>query len=224
MSPTTLRAVFGSCLTLGFADLAWLDLNAARMGKEISSPRLMVVEPALSAEPPAVMVRPAPTPAATAPTPAATAVTAPTPAATAATPAATGEPLPAGTPASATKQDDPVTSCTVQFERSLSVLPPDQAANLAPIAQALKENPRAVARIGGHADRLAWKGNRGDNMTLSENRALAVARALGKLGIAPDRIRRDAFGDSRPVDDRATEDAYRRNRRVEVRVEFTGDR
>ena len=221
MSPAALRAVFGSCLTLGFADLAWLDLNAAKMGKEIASPPLMVVEPALSAEPPPVMVRPSPQlvatpPAAATPSPppaltAPTAVTAPTPA---------SEPQPAGP----TKQDESATSWIVQFERSLAVLQPDQEANLAGIARVMKDNPRAVARIFGHADRVAWKGNRGDNMTLSENRALAVGRALGKLGIAPDRIRRAAFGDTRPVDDRATEDAYRRNRRVEVRVDLTGDR
>jgi outer membrane protein OmpA-like peptidoglycan-associated protein len=217
MSPTALRAVFGSCLTLGFADLAWLDLNAARMGKEISSQPLMVVESAPAAEPPAVMVRPPPPPA-TAPAPA----TPPTPAA-GPTAHSTSEPHAAGIPAGATKPDEP-TSCMVQFERSLSVLHADEAAKLTVIAKSMKDNPRAVARIGGHADRLAWKGNRGDNMTLSEDRALAVARALAKLGIPPDRIQRAAFGDSRPVDDRATEDAYRRNRRVEVRIEFTGDR
>jgi outer membrane protein OmpA-like peptidoglycan-associated protein len=212
MSPTALRALFGSCLTLGFADLAWLDLNAARMGKEIASPPLMVVQPVLSAEPPPVMVRPAPV-AANAPPPAATPA-----------PARATEPFAPGGSATATKQDDPVTNHIVQFERSLSVLQPDQEANLTAIARVMKDNPRAIARIGGHADRLAWKANRGDNMTLSENRALAVARALGKLGIAPDRIRRVAFGDTRPADDRATEDAYRRNRRVEVRIDLTGDR
>jgi outer membrane protein OmpA-like peptidoglycan-associated protein len=221
-SATALRAVFGSCLTLGFADLAWLDLNAARMGKEMSSPALMVVESAPSAEPPAVMVRPVPTPAI-----APTAVHAPAPptTSTAAGPTAanTSEPRAAGTPAGATKQDEPI-SCIVQFERSLSVLPTDEAAKLTVIARSMKDNPRAIARIGGHADRLAWKGNRGDNMQLSEDRAVAVARALTKLGIPSDRIQRAAFGDTRPVDDRATEDAYRRNRRVEVRIEFTGDR
>jgi peptidoglycan-associated lipoprotein len=207
MSPAALRAVFGSCLTLGFADLAWLDMNAARWGTETSPPPVVLVEKAPAVELPAVMVRPAAPP-----------ITEPAP-----TAATASEPLPAAAPLGPTKQGDSVTSCTVQFDRSLSILHPDQAANLTVIAQAVKENPRAVVRIGGHADRLAWKANRGNNLSLSEDRSLAVARALGKLGVAPDRIRRAAFGDTRPVDDRSTEDAHRRNRRVEVRVDLTGD-
>jgi peptidoglycan-associated lipoprotein len=207
MSPAALRAVFGSCLTLGFADLAWLDMNAARWGTETSPPPVVLVEKAPAVELPAVMVRPAATPQ---PEPAPAAATA-------------SEPLPAAAPLGPTKQGDAVTSCTVQFDRSLSILHADQAANLTVIAQAVKENPRAVVRIGGHADRLAWKANRGNNLSLSEDRSLAVARALGKLGVPPDRIRRAAFGDTRPVDDRSTEDAHRRNRRVEVRVDLTGD-
>jgi chemotaxis protein MotB len=110
----------------------------------------------------------------------------------------------------------------IQFDRSLSVLRSDQAPNLAAIADAVRKDARAIVQIGGHADRLAWKGNRGNNLTLSEDRAVAVARALSKLGVPSDRVRRAAFGDTRPIDERTTEEAYRRNRRVEVRIELRG--
>jgi outer membrane protein OmpA-like peptidoglycan-associated protein len=113
-------------------------------------------------------------------------------------------------------------SWMIQFDRSLSVLRSDQAPNLAAIADAVRKDARAIVQIGGHADRLAWKGNRGNNLTLSEDRAVAVARALSKLGVPSDRVRRAAFGDTRPIDERTTEEAYRRNRRVEVRIELRG--
>ena len=78
-------------------------------------------------------------------------------------------------------------------------------------------------RVAGHADRVAWKGHRGDNLTLSDARARAVVIALTRLGVAPNSIRRTAFGDTKPLDARASEDAYRLNRRVEVSVEWRGD-
>jgi outer membrane protein OmpA-like peptidoglycan-associated protein len=205
MSPAVLRTVFASCLTLGLVDLAWLDANAARWTNDGKWELLTRPQPSVSAELPRVIVREEPRAAAT----------------TEAVPAA-----PAATAGSRPIEPEPeqVTSCTIQFERSLSVLPPDQAANLVVIAEAMKTDPRATARIFGHADRMGWKGNRGDNFTLSENRALAVARALGKLGIPADRIKRAAFGDTHPIDERSTEDAYRRNRRVEVRIDPPGGR
>jgi outer membrane protein OmpA-like peptidoglycan-associated protein len=131
------------------------------------------------------------------------------------------EGAPSAAPASAEKREQ-VTSWIIQFDRSLSVLRSDQAPNLADIADLVRSDARAVVQIGGHADRLAWKGNRGNNLSLSEDRAVAVARALSKLGVPPDRIRRVAFGDTRPIDERTTEDAYRRNRRVEVRILLGG--
>jgi outer membrane protein OmpA-like peptidoglycan-associated protein len=207
MSPAVLRAIFGSCLSLGLVDLAWLDSNAARLKTDGNWELLTRPAPAA----------PAPTPApAPAPPPKVVAREEPPPVVT----REIARPQPEDPPVKV----EPATSCTVQFERSASAIPPGQLANLAPIAQAIKNDPRVIARITGHADRMLWKGNRGSNLSLSDDRALAVARALGQLGVPPDRIKRAALGDTRPVDDRATEDAYRRNRRVEVRIETTGER
>jgi outer membrane protein OmpA-like peptidoglycan-associated protein len=197
MSPAVLRALFGSCLTLGFVDLAWLDMNAAKFGHEESFEALAHPTPSAPAPAPLAMVHREPLPA-----PASEVVAA----------------------APLVRPPNPeLPSCTIQFDRSLAVLHADQAANLTAIAEAVKSDPDAVVRIFGHADRLAWKGNRGDNLSLSEDRALAVSRALRSLGVPPNRIRRAALGDTQPVDDRAMEEAYRRNRRVEVRVERTGE-
>jgi outer membrane protein OmpA-like peptidoglycan-associated protein len=213
MSPAILRAVFGSCLTLGLVDLAWLDANAARLRNEESWELLTHPLPAASAKlHPAIVHDEVPR----------VSTKEVAPAGPTDRPAGPTD-RPAGPIARPAEPEEPV-SGVIQFERSLAVIPPDQVANLTAIAEAAKNDPRAILRIFGHADRMLWKANRGNNFTLSEDRALAVARALNKLGVPPDRIRRAAFGDTQPVDDRATEEAYRRNRRVEVRIEPTGDR
>jgi outer membrane protein OmpA-like peptidoglycan-associated protein len=199
MSPFALRAIFGSCLTLGLTDLAWLDMNAFRVNNDDSWERLRAPLPVVSAEPVQPVVE--------------TTLGSP--------PASEG---PATRSTDSASQSAAVTSWIIQFDRSLSVIRSDQAPNLAAIADAARSDARAIVQIGGHADRLAWKGKRGDNLALSDDRAVAVARALSKRGVPSDRIRRAAFGDTRPMDERTTEDAYRRNRRVEVRIELRGGR
>jgi len=123
----------------------------------------------------------------------------------------------------------PPEPCVFHYDRGVSVISDDQAKMLTPIVDALKNDPKAVLRVEGHADRTGWEGssweqNRGNNLVLSETRAAAIVQTLGKLGAPRDRIRAAAFGDTRPVDDRWTEEAFRRNRRAEVRIELTGDK
>jgi outer membrane protein OmpA-like peptidoglycan-associated protein len=191
-------------LLLGLIDLAWLDVNAERMSASAEpvaqvqfESRSHVVEPRAP-----TTVAPPPVVAADEPTP-----------------QRPGESLPGTTPPTR----EPL-SLVILFERSLSVINDEQIAMLGTVADVIKNDASATVRIGGHADRMPWKANRGSNMTLSDDRAAAVVRVLGRFGVKPDRIRRVAFGDTRPVDDRTMEEAYRRNRRVEVRVEHTGDR
>jgi outer membrane protein OmpA-like peptidoglycan-associated protein len=113
--------------------------------------------------------------------------------------------------------------CVVHFDSGVSVISDGQAKTLTPIADALKNDPKAIVRVDGHADRAGWIG-KGSNLVLSEARAGAIVGALVKLGIPAERIRTAAYGDTRPVDDRSTEEAFRQNRRAEVRIELTGDR
>jgi outer membrane protein OmpA-like peptidoglycan-associated protein len=197
-------------LALGIADLTWLTSNSDRL-VSTSSRKPLDDESAVAAS--AVAGR-APAIAAT---PNAAPVPTPVPSAAIDSPLAALSQEPAAAPAE-------VVHCTVPFDRSHASLRPDETASLAAIAETLKNHPQAVVRVAGHADRTAWKANRGDNMTLSDLRATAVVRALGQLGVPPARIKRVAFGDTKPLDDRASEDAYRRNRRVEVRVDLMGER
>lgn len=198
-----LRAVMGSCLALGAADLAWLDVNVERMGGDEAR------APTDRSEPLSTAVRieklaPLPTPS----------------------PISDEVPGPTSAPSSTPQPASPAREgCVVYFERGSSYFGEDQARMLAPIADASKNDPAAVVYVDGHADRTAWTGA-GNNLVLSDQRAGAVVQALGKLGVPRDRIRPAAFSDTRPVDEGSTEDAFRRNRRVEIRIERAraGDR
>jgi outer membrane protein OmpA-like peptidoglycan-associated protein len=199
VSPAVLRAVLGSCLTLGVADLAWLDLNAERMTSSASPAPTAPIQP-LTPAAPIERLPPIPPPS-----------------------SRSDEVLaPVMTTESHPSPPQPE-RCVVHFDLGASVISDDQAKMLTPIADALRKNPKAVVRVDGHADRTGWKRN-GNNLALSDERAAAIVRALDELGVPRDRIRTAAFGDTRPVDDRPTEEALRRNRRAEVRIELTGDR
>ncbi|HUN51446.1 MAG TPA: OmpA family protein, partial [Candidatus Sulfotelmatobacter sp.] len=56
------------------------------------------------------------------------------------------------------------------------------------------------------------------NWELSTARAVAVAKYLISRGVPPDRLAPTGFGEFHPLDPRATEDAYRRNRRIELKL------
>jgi outer membrane protein OmpA-like peptidoglycan-associated protein len=200
MSPAILRGVLGSCLALGAADLAWLDVNAERLTSSTPPAPTVPIEPLAAAT--SIERRPPIPP--------------PSP--------ISDEVLPPVMKTESHPSRPPPERCVVQFNSGVSIINDDQAKMLTAIADALKSDPKAVVRVDGHADRTGWKGNLGSNLVLSDARAAAIVLALGKLGIPRDRIRTAAFGDTRPVDDRPTEEAFRRNRRAEVRIELTGDR
>jgi hypothetical protein len=203
MSPAILRTVVGSCLALGVADLAWLDVNAERVTSSVPPAAPVGIETLA----PAVRIERLP----------------PLP------PPISDEVLPPVIKTESHPLPAQPERCVVQFDSGVSVIGDDQARMLTPIAEALKNDPKAIVRVNGHSDRTgwegnSWEGNRRHNLVLSEERAAVIVLALGKLGIPRERIRAAAFGDTRPVDDRWTDEAFQRNRRVEVLIERTGDR
>ncbi|MGG5821660.1 peptidoglycan -binding protein [Falsiroseomonas sp. HW251] len=75
-----------------------------------------------------------------------------------------------------------------------------------------------VLRVDGHADRTPIRGRFASNWELSAARAISVAQLLIAEGLPPNRVAAAAFGDTQPLDDRDTPDAYARNRRIELRL------
>ena len=78
-----------------------------------------------------------------------------------------------------------------------------------------------ILRVDGHTDRIPFSGfgkDYKDNWELSQARALSVVRYLmDDLKIPANRLAANGFGEFQPIDDRDTPEAYKTNRRIELK-------
>ncbi|MBJ6987978.1 MULTISPECIES: peptidoglycan -binding protein [unclassified Devosia] len=76
-----------------------------------------------------------------------------------------------------------------------------------------------VLRIDGHTDKRPISNARfPSNWELSAARAISVAQYLVSRGVSPNRLVAAGFGEFTPLDEGETDDAYRRNRRIEFKL------
>ena len=68
--------------------------------------------------------------------------------------------------------------------------------------------------LEGHTDE---RGSREYNLALGQKRAEAVRRALTLVGASDAQVEAVSFGEEKPAAAGASEDAYAKNRRVEIR-------
>ena len=77
-----------------------------------------------------------------------------------------------------------------------------------------------VLRVDGHTDKVPIKTwQYPSNWELSAVRAISVVKHLNVAGLPADRLAATAFGANQPLDTGDTEDAYRRNRRIEFKFD-----
>jgi chemotaxis protein MotB len=112
----------------------------------------------------------------------------------------------------------------VFFDTGQSVLKPEGRAELDKIAAALldlnQQIPQDIAwvlRVDGHTDVRPIGGGR-TNWDLSAARAIAVVQYLIGKGMPPQRLVAAGFGEFQPIDTGNTEEAYSRNRRIELKL------
>ncbi|MDO6484208.1 peptidoglycan -binding protein [Shimia thalassica] len=77
-----------------------------------------------------------------------------------------------------------------------------------------------ILRVDGHTDNQAFFGNGkyADNWELSQGRALSVVRyMIDGLGIPPERLAANGFGEFQPLDPALTPEARAKNRRIELK-------
>ena len=76
-----------------------------------------------------------------------------------------------------------------------------------------------VLQVDGHTDRRPIATPRfPSNWELSTARALAIVKFLRGQGIPPERLAATGYGEFHPLDARSTEEAYARNRRIELKL------
>ena len=83
------------------------------------------------------------------------------------------------------------------------------------VAAILNAYPSVRLKIGGYTDNV---GDPAANLRLSDARANTVMRELIGLGIAPDRLTAEGYGELHPVADNATAEGRARNRRIAFRI------
>lgn len=83
-------------------------------------------------------------------------------------------------------------------------------------AHYLVEHPTARVVLSGHTDE---RGSREYNIGLGERRAISIANMLRFNGVNDEQIRIVSFGKEKPIALAHNENAYRENRRVELKYE-----
>jgi chemotaxis protein MotB len=83
----------------------------------------------------------------------------------------------------------------------------------------IPKNINWVLRIDGHTDRRPIATSSfASNWELSSARAISVVKQLIAQGVSADRLVAAGFGEYQPVDNGTSEDALRRNRRIELKL------
>jgi chemotaxis protein MotB len=93
------------------------------------------------------------------------------------------------------------------------------ADTLIAIADEIPDELPWVLQVDGHTDRRPISTARfPSNWELSAARAISVAQFLVSQGIPPDRVAARGFAQFQPLDPADTLEAYRRNRRIEIKL------
>ena len=100
----------------------------------------------------------------------------------------------------------------VYFAFDSYALPPSELTKIEQVAQHLKQNMTHVLVVEGNCDE---RGSNEYNLSLGENRALAVSAHLVSLGVAAERIQTRSYGEEKPAVAGTGEEAWRLNRRGE---------
>jgi chemotaxis protein MotB len=114
----------------------------------------------------------------------------------------------------------------VFFDAGQAVLKPEALPEIDKIAAALLELERKipadiawVMRVDGHTDiRPIASVQFPSNWELSAARAIAVVQYMIGKGVSPQRLVAAGFGEFQPIDPDKTEEAFRRNRRIELKL------
>lgn len=114
----------------------------------------------------------------------------------------------------------------VLFDPGMADLEPDARQKLEPVVSALKQieigipqNLNWILEVDGHTDlRPIATAQFHSNWELSTARAVSVVKFLIDQGIPADHLAAAGFGEWQPLEKGNSEDAFRKNRRIELRL------
>ena len=114
----------------------------------------------------------------------------------------------------------------VLFAQGAASLGPEGEEKLGQLAVALNqitaeipEDIDWILQVEGHTDDIPVRAGRfADNWDLSTERALSVVRFLAESGLPANRLAAAGYGEFQPLDDAGSDEARRRNRRIEMKL------
>jgi chemotaxis protein MotB len=111
------------------------------------------------------------------------------------------------------------------FDTGRADLKPEGRAELDKVASAIVELEGQIPgdipwilRVDGHTDVRPMIGQFKSNWDLSAGRAISVVQYMVAKGVKPSRLVAAGFGEFQPIESGTSEDAYRRNRRIEFKL------
>src|ERR1700678_2257225 len=107
----------------------------------------------------------------------------------------------------------PLARKVIYFDFDRSEIKPEFAQVISAHARNLTSHPNLKMKLEGNTDE---RGSREYNIGLGERRAQAVRRALMLQGVADSQIATVSYGEERPAVTGHTEEAWSRNRRVDI--------
>jgi chemotaxis protein MotB len=114
----------------------------------------------------------------------------------------------------------------VLFAQGQAAIGPEGRARLAQLAIALNQIAADIPddidwilQVEGHTDDIPVRAGRfTDNWDLSTERALSVVRFLAEQGLPANRLAAAGYGEFQPLDSAGSDEARRRNRRIEMKL------
>lgn len=100
----------------------------------------------------------------------------------------------------------------IHFDVNSATVKPESMGTINQIAKLLKNNPELKFEIDGHTDST---GDGAKNMTLSQQRAVAVQNLLLSEGVDASRLSAKGYGATKPMASNDTQEGQAQNRRVE---------
>ena len=112
------------------------------------------------------------------------------------------------------------------FESGSDIIQTEGIKKLSDIAKSLNEISEKipskidwVLRIDGHTDKIPINNERfNSNWHLSSSRAINIVKLLIENGISPNRLVAAGFGEHSPLISQENEEAYKKNRRIEIKL------
>ncbi len=114
------------------------------------------------------------------------------------------------------KINDLLSGEKILFKTSSAQINSRSDALLRNLAEALGECPAYGVEVGGHTDK---RGKAAFNLKLSNKRAGSVKSKLIGLGVSSSRVKAIGYGESQPLVDGNSADAFAQNRRIEIKLQ-----